>query len=179
MITHIEEGFDFLGQNIRRYPHGKLFIKPARKSVVSVLAKVKQIVREYLGSTAHVLINRLNPIVRGWANYHRHVVSKRVFARVDAAIFRMLWGWAQARHPRKGARWIKQKYFDRVRTRDWWFFGDTVDAQGSPLRVRLFHAASVRIVRHVKVRSGLNPYDPSWTSYLSSRYAVAPHRARS
>jgi RNA-directed DNA polymerase len=85
--------------------------------VVSVLAKVKQIVREYLGSTAHLLINRLNPIVRGWANYHRPVVSKRVFARLHAAIFRMLWGWAQARHPRKGARWIKQKYFDRVGTR--------------------------------------------------------------
>ncbi len=64
LITHIEKGFDFLGQNIRRYPHGKLFIKRARKSVVSVLAKVKQIVREYLGSTAHLLINRLNPIVR-------------------------------------------------------------------------------------------------------------------
>lgn len=179
VITHIEKGFDFLGQNIRRYPHGKLFIKPARKSVVSVLAKVKQIVREYLGSTAHLLINRLNPIVRGWANYHRHVVSKRVFARLDAAIFRMLWGWAHARHRRKGAGWIKQKYFDRVGTRDWWFFGDTVDARGSPLRVRLFHAASVRIVRHVKVRSGLNPYDPSWTPYLSRRYAAAPHRARS
>ena len=179
LITHIEEGFDFLGQNIRRYPHGKLFIKPARKSVVSVLAKVKQIVREYLGSTAHLLINRLNPIVRGWANYHRHVVSKRVFARVYAAIFRMLWRWAKARHPRKGAGWIRQKYFDRVGTRDWWFFGDTVDAQGSSLRVRLFHAASVRIVRQVKVRSGLNPYDPGWTPYLSKRYAVAPHRARS
>jgi len=81
--------------------------------------------------------------------------------------------------PPKGAGWIKQKYFDRVKTRDWWFFGDTVDAQGSPLRVRLFHAASVRIVRHVKVRSGLNPYDPSWTPYLSRRYTVAPHRARS
>jgi RNA-directed DNA polymerase len=137
LITHIEKGFDFLGQNIRRYPHGKLFIKPARKSVVSVLAKVKQIVREYLGSTAHLLNNRLNPIVRGWANYHRHVVSKRVFARLDAAIFRMLWGWAHARHHRKGAGWIKQKYFDRVGTRDWWFFGDTVDARGSPLRVSL------------------------------------------
>jgi hypothetical protein len=83
----------------------------------------------------------------------------RVSARLDAAILRMLWGWAHARHPRKGARWIKQKYFDRVGTRDWWFFGDTVDAQGSPPRVRLFHAASVRIVWHVKVRSGLNPYD--------------------
>ena len=112
LITHIEEGFDFLGQNVRRYPNGKLFIKPARKSVISVLAKVKEIVREHLGRAAHLLIIRLNPVIRGWANYHRHVVSKRIFARVDAAIFRMLWHWAQARHPRKGAGWIKQKYFD-------------------------------------------------------------------
>jgi RNA-directed DNA polymerase len=156
-----------------------LLIKPARKSVVSLLAKVKQVVREHLGRAAHLLISRLNPILRGWTNYHRYVVSKRVFARVDAAIFRMLWHWAQARHPRKGAGWIKQKYFDRVITRDWWFFGDTTDTQGSPLRLRLFHAASVRIVRHVKVRSGLNPYDPSWAPYLSRRRAFAPHRARS
>jgi RNA-directed DNA polymerase len=111
LITHIENGFDFLGQNIRRYPHGKLFIKPARKSVVSVLAKVKQIIREYLGSTAHLLINRLNPIVRGWANYHRHVVSKRVFTRLDAAIFAMLWGWAHARHHRKGRSLDKAEVF--------------------------------------------------------------------
>ena len=180
LITHIEKGFDFLGQNIRRYPHGKLFIKPARKSVVSVLAKVKQIVREYLGSTAHLLINRLNSIVRGWANYHRHVVSKRVFARLSMLRYSECSG--DGRTPvtaEKEQGWIKQKYFDRVGTRDWWFFGDTVDARSSPLRVRLFHAASVRIVRHVKVRSGLNPYDPSWAPYLSRRYAVAPHRARS
>ena len=76
-----------------------------------------------MGRAAHLLINRLNPIIRGWANYHRHVVSKRIFARLDAAIFRMLWQWAQARHPRKGRRWIKQKYFERVGNRDWWFFG--------------------------------------------------------
>ena len=90
---------------------------------MTVLSKVKQIIREYIGRAAHVLINRLNPIIRGWANYHRHVVSKRVFARLDAAIFSMLWQWAKARHPRKGARWIKQKYFERVGNRDWWFFG--------------------------------------------------------
>jgi len=68
LITHVEEGFDFPGQNIRRYPNGKLFIKPARKSVASVLAKVKQIVREHLGRATHLLISRLNPIIRGWTN---------------------------------------------------------------------------------------------------------------
>lgn len=81
---------------------GKDLASRATESSRSNLIALRQIVREHLGSTAHLLINGLNPIVRGWANYHRHVVSKRVFARIDAAIFRMLWRWAQARHPRKG-----------------------------------------------------------------------------
>ena len=86
---------------------------------------------------------------------------------------------AQARHPRKGCRWIKQKYFERVGTRDWWFFGNPDEADGWLYRVRLFHASSVKIVRHVQVRSGLNPYDPLWKPYLLRRTLVAPHRTRS
>jgi RNA-directed DNA polymerase len=168
-ITHVTEGFDFLGQNIRRYPNGKLFIKPARKSIRSLLTRVKEIIREHCGSTAHRLITRLNPVIRGWANYHRHVVSKRIFARVDAIIFRMLWRWAQARHPRKGRRWIKGKYFERVGTRDWWLFGKSADEERRFKHLRLFHAASVRIVRHVLVRSDVNPYDPRCAAYLEQR----------
>ena len=179
VITHVREGFDFLGQNVRRYPNGKLFIKPSRKSIETLLSKVKQIIREHIGRAAHILIKRLNPVIRGWTNYHRHVVSKRIFARLDGAIFRMLWQWAQARHPRKGCRWIKQKYFERVGTRDWWFFGKPDGTDGWLYRVRLFHASSVKIVRHVQVRSGLNPYDPSWEPYLTRRTVVAPHRSRS
>jgi len=179
VITHVRDGFDFLGQNVRRYPNGKLLIKPSRKSIETILSKVKQIIREHIGRAAHVLINRLNPVIRGWANYHRHVVSKRIFARLDAAIFSMLWQWAQARHPRKGRRWIKQKYFERVGNRDWWFFGKPDGADGWLYRVRLFHASSVKIVRHVQVQTGLNPYDPSWKPYLLRRIAVAPHRTRS
>lgn len=179
VITHVRDGFDFLGQNVRRYPNGKLLIKPARKSIVSFLSKVKQIIREHVALSAKLLISRLNPVIRGWTNYHRHVVSKRIFSRLDAAVFRMLWQWAQARHPRKGKHWIKQKYFERVGTRDWWFFGETEDTSGSLYRIRLFHAASVKIIRHVQVQSGLNPYDPRWKPYLTRRTAVAPHRTRS
>jgi len=60
------------------------------------------------------LIIQLNPVIRGWANYHRHVVSKRIFGRIDEQIFQLLWRWARRRHPRKGSRWIKNKYFERV-----------------------------------------------------------------
>jgi len=168
-ITHLTEGFDFLGQNVRRYPNGKLLIKPSRKSIASILAKVKEIVRRHLSAPAHALISRLNPVIRGWANYHRHVVSKRIFARIDAEIFQMLWKWAKARHPKKGLRWIKSKYFERVGTRDWWFFGKSMNVENKPSHYNLFHMSSVRIVRHTQVKSDLNPYDPAWAKYLAQR----------
>jgi len=168
-ITHLTCGFDFLGQNVRRYPNGKLLIKPSRKSIKSLLTKVKEIVRKCLGVPAHVLITRLNPVIRGWANYHRHVVSKRIFARIDAEIFHIIWKWAKARHQKKGLRWIKSKYFERVGNRDWWFFGKSTKAGSKVSYYNLFHASSIRIVRHIQVKSDLNPYDPSWAEYLAQR----------
>src|ERR1700683_316367 len=108
------------------YPNGKLLIKPSRRSVRSLLVRVKEIIRNHLNGTAHRLIMRLNPVIRGWANYHRHVVSKRIFGRIDELIFRLLWRWARRRHPRKGHHWIKNKYFERVGNRDWWFFGESL-----------------------------------------------------
>lgn len=80
-------------------------------------------------------------------------------------------GWAQARHPRKGLRWTKRKYFERIGTRDWLFFGDQQAVEGSVLRLRLFHASTVRIMRHVKVRAAFNPYDPVWAEYIAKRAA--------
>jgi len=125
-VTHLSEGFDFLGQNIRRYPNGKLLIKPSKKNTRTFLRKVREIVRRNAGAPTHALIRQLNPVIRGWANDHRHVVAKRASGRVDHVIFRLIWKWARRRHPRKGARWVKRRYFDRVGTRDWWFFADTL-----------------------------------------------------
>src|SRR5215475_4759478 len=109
-ITHIEDGFDFLGQNVRKYA-GKLLIKPARKNVKAFLGKVRQIVKANKQATAANLIAQLNPMIRGWANYHRHVVSKQTFYHVDTAIFKVLWSWAKRRHPNKPRRWVADKYF--------------------------------------------------------------------
>lgn len=173
-VAHVTEGFDFLGQNIRRYPNGKLLIKPSRKSVKRLLDRVRKLVKEYRGASARQLIIRLNSIIRGWAYYHRHVVSKRIFAWVDAEIFRMLWRWARWRHPRKGKRWIKAKYFERVGMRDWWFFGKAPSSRAKVPHVRLFLASRVRIQRHVLVKSELNPYDPRWSEYLCRRSLRRP-----
>jgi len=68
-ITHISDGFDFLGQNIRKYK-GKLLIKPSRRSVQALVAKVRAVVKGSLQLSAGLLVQRLNPIINGWANYH-------------------------------------------------------------------------------------------------------------
>src|SRR6267142_1925442 len=81
VITHVEKGFDFLGQNVRRYPTGKLLIKPSKKNVKTFLAGIRATIKAGLGMSAADLIDQLNPKIRGWANYHRHVVSKRTFGR--------------------------------------------------------------------------------------------------
>ncbi|HJZ90407.1 MAG TPA: group II intron reverse transcriptase/maturase [Gemmataceae bacterium] len=176
-VTHLSKGFDFLGQNIRRYPNGKLLIKPSKKNTRTFLGKVREIVRRNRGAPAAALIRQLNPVIRGWANYHRHVVAKRAFGRVDHVIFRLLWTWARQRHPRKGARWVKRRYFDRVGTRDWWFSADDQTRDGQPVRLRLVHATATPIRRHVKVRSEANPYDPAdYEYFVSRRRKVEPSR---
>lgn len=169
-VTHVSEGFDFLGQNIRRYPNGKLLIKPSRKSINTLISKVKAIANQMIAQPVASLITRLNPVIRGWANYHRHVVSKRAFTYVDHLIFEIIRRWAKARHPRKGLRWIKKKYFAQVKSRDWVFSGlyrDTVT--GQIMTLRLINAQSIKIVRHRLVASALNPYDTDWADYARAR----------
>src|SRR6266566_2431810 len=171
VITHVEKGFDFLGQNVRRYPNGKLLIKPSKKNVKTFLEGVRRTIKAALGSSAAALIEELNPKIRGWANYHRHVVSKHMFTYVDHAIFSRLWRWARRRHRNKNPRWIKEKYFERHRDRDWSFVGERYDHQGQPYKVRLLLAARTPIQRHVKVKSDANPYDPACETYFEKREA--------
>ena len=115
------------------------------------------------------LIDQLNPKIRGWANYHRHVVSKHTFGHVDRNIFSSLWQWARRRHPNKSTRWFKPKYFDRRGNRDWSFFGETCDDEGRPNKVWLCYAKSTPIKRHVKVKGEANPYDPTYETYFEER----------
>ena len=84
-ITRIEDGFDFLGPNVRDYG-GTILVKPSRKNVATFLEKVRGIIKASKHATAGHLIVNLNSVIRGWANYHRHVASKRTFSRVDYAI---------------------------------------------------------------------------------------------
>ena len=163
-ITHIDEGFDFLGQNIRKYK-GKLLIKPSQKNVTSFLSKVRETIKRSSTAKTGNLIFLLNPIIRGWANYHRHVVSKEIFSKVDHAIWEATWNWAKRRHPNKTSAWVKSKYFTTEGGNHWKFF----DKKKGGKRITLISASSIPIKRHVKVKMDLNPYDPAWKEYLKKR----------
>jgi len=171
VITHVEKGFDFLGQNVRRYSNGKLLITPSKKNVKTFLDGLRQIIKDARGMSAAALIEQLNPKIRGWANYHRHVVSKRTFGRVDHSILFSLWQWARKRHQNKNSHWLKPKYFGRRGDRDWTFFGEICDDQGQPNIVWLYLAKSTPIQRHVKVKGEANPYDPAFETYFENREA--------
>lgn len=175
VITHIEEGFDFLGQTIRKYRYGKrakFFITPAKKNVKAFLLKVRTRIKESRDLTAGELIADLNPLIRGWALYHRHVVSKAVFHAVDHAIFQAIWSWAQRRHRNKTRWWVKDKYFPDDGPNRWVFTGVLKDEEGQIKVVRLLAASHVRIERHTKIRAEANPYDPAWEPYFEKRLDV-------
>ena len=168
-ITHRQDGFDFLGQNLRRYESGKLLVKPSKKSVKTFLAKIREVIREHGSTGAGDLIRALNKKIKGWTMYHRHACSKRTFAYVDDRIFRMLWRWCRRRHSQKSRKWIKEKYFKRFGNRDWVFTGTVRDGKGGTHPLCLLNAAKVQIVRHVKIRGEANPYDPAWEDYFDKR----------
>jgi RNA-directed DNA polymerase len=174
VITHIDDGFDFLGQNVRKY-HGKLLIKPSKKNVQAFLDKVRGIIQDNKQATAGHLVCQLNRVLRGWARYHRHVVSKATFNRVQRFIYQALWRWARRRHPNKGARWVKQKYFCSVRQRNWVFFGE-VTQQEETTRVYLTWITDTPIERHIKIKESANPYDPSWETYFEKRLDLKMER---
>ncbi|MHC1697537.1 MAG: group II intron reverse transcriptase/maturase [Geobacteraceae bacterium] len=166
-ISHIEEGFDFLGWNFRKY-NGKLLIKPSKDNIKRFLEKIRSVIKVNATAKQENLIKLLNPMIHGWAMYHRGAVASDVFARVHSEIWMALWRWARRRHPRKGRRWVKNKYFQVINGRDWVF--STSSGKGETKTTEaLCRASSVKIQRHIKIQSEANPFDPLWDCYFESR----------
>lgn len=95
-ISHINEGFDFLGWKFRKYSQ-KLIIKPNKKSIKKVFKIISSIIKENKTSKRETLIKKLNSVITGWANYHQPVCSKQTFGSIDHVIYEMLWKWAKRR----------------------------------------------------------------------------------
>jgi len=176
VVTHVDEGFDFLGQTVRAH-QGKLLTQPSRKAIRGFLGRVREVIKRHRGASAGELVQRLNPMVRGWANYHRHGASSRTFASVDSAIWQALWRWAARRHPGKPRKWVKDKYFPDRQGRCWTFTGYVARADGTTRTIALIKASDLPIRRHVLVKGEANPFDPEWKEYYRARRARRDQQA--
>jgi RNA-directed DNA polymerase len=165
-LTHIEAGFNFLGQNVRKYK-SKLVIKPARDGTKAVV----QCIKGMNGQKAETLIRKLNPLVRGWTNYHRHVCSKRTFGSVDLILRIQLMKWARRTHPKKSVGWLKRKYFSAAG--EGTFSISKRSRTGEKQVLALHRPAHTTIERHIKVRGEANPFDPRYTEYFERRRCFA------
>lgn len=167
-ITHIKDGFDFLGHQVRKLS-GRILIQPSRRNLHDFLEKVRAIIKQNPQAKTENLIFQLNSVIRGWANYHRHGVSKQSFRKVDHAIFSALWRWAKRRHPKKSPSWVKAKYFHQLGQQRWVFSAEIRGKEGRPFRLQLLKAASIPIKRHIKIKGAANPYDSDWEVYFEER----------
>jgi RNA-directed DNA polymerase len=172
-------GFDFLGNTIRHYRSNTkkkgyiLLIKPSRTAQVRHIDKIGEVARHMKAATASDLVQQLSPIINGWSKYYQSVVSSRTFSRMDHLTWQIIWRWSCRRHPNKGRRWVKQKYFQKIGGRDWQF--------GPHSQLTLANHSARKIVRHVKVRNTNSPYDQNWvywTARLGRRLGVQTRVAK-
>lgn len=166
-IVHIDEGFDFLGWNFRKYS-GKLLIKPSKENMQAFYEKLRKVIRDHRGAAQEDLIRALNPTLRGWAQYHSPVVAKKAFSRMESLLHWRLMRWAKRRHPTKDVEWIRKTYWRAIDDRNWVFAGTVKMDDGNRETLELYSLSKMIIERHKKVKGAYNPYDPTWEMYGES-----------
>jgi RNA-directed DNA polymerase len=179
-----DAGFNFLGFNIRQYPRGKYntgyningeplgfktLIKPSNQKLKLHYDSIAEVISQHNSAPQAALIARLNPIIRGWANYYRTVVSKEAYSELNTKVYRKLKSWAERCHPNKSGKWVTNKYWQTIGGDNWVFA--TRQEGKNPLRLQK-HSAT-EIVRHVKVKGEASPYDGNLV-YWSSRMGHNP-----
>lgn len=168
-VVHVQDGFSFLGFDIRRQIDrqgaAKLLIKPSKESVKRLRKRLAADVRSMHGANAAAVVFRLNPVVRGWSAYYRSVVSGRVFTGLDHYVWHITYRWARRSHPNKSRSWVATRYFGLFNKsrRDRWVFGDRVSG------AYLTKFSWTKIVRHVPVHGRASPDDPALDVYWADR----------
>lgn len=123
-VCHIDEGFDFLGWRIQRRSWrgrgGKraVYTYPSKKSLLSLMDKVRRLTRRKRHRTLAALLRRLNPVLRGWCSYFRHGVSSRTFNYVDHFAFWRIVGWLKKRHVGLNMHVLVRRYLPGWRISD-------------------------------------------------------------
>ena len=169
-IVHVEQGCNFLGFNIRQFK-GKCLCVPQKEKVKKFLQSIRDWLKNNPQVKTEAVINHLNPILRGWGNYYKHGVSKRIFSYVDSEIWKAIWRWCKRRHPKKGHKWVADKYFQTLKGRKWTFTTSVKDRKGRQKTLTLVRLADIPIERHIKVKGTASPDDSSLKNYWQKRSA--------
>jgi RNA-directed DNA polymerase len=158
-IVEVNEGFDFLGFHIRKFGRGeKTLVVPQKEKVVKHLRAIKAYLDTHRQTPAGQVIRDLNPVIRGWSHYYRHVSASRTFAKVRHRQWQMLWRWAKRRHPKKPIGWVKARYF---RDDGYWTF--------QAGEAELVQPDATPITRFTKVAGRQTPYDSAHRLYWRER----------
>jgi len=166
VITHIKDGFTFLGQTFRK--HGRvLHITPSTEGVRALMSKVGTLIREHVSAPMPALIKKLNSTLRGWANYHRHVVASEAFSRIDTYVFEQLWRMVRHRHSQKSAGWLTKHYWTAAGKGIFAVKAKTAEAKERIYKVLRVRAIGIR--RYVKIKAAANPYLPEYAGYFWRR----------
>ncbi len=167
-IVSINNGFNFLGFNVRHY-RGKCLIKPQKEKVLSFLRDIRQWLKSNRQATSENVVRYLNPILSGWANYYKHASSKDTFAYVDFHLWNALWRWSLRRHPNKGTGWVKRRYFGFSHGRNWRFRAFCTDSYGERVEMAVTNITTIPIRYHIKVKGTASPDDPTLSEYWKAR----------
>ena len=171
-IAHLTEGFDFLGFNIRHYKVSKtktgykLLIKPSKDYLKRTRDDIRKIFLQHRGKSVLTLIDAINPVIRGKANYMKSKVSSEIFSTLDHYLFIRQMRYAKRTHPGKNAAWRKDKHWGNLnlsRPKSNWVFGNKKKG-AYMLKFSWFN-----IERHRLVRKRSSPDDPSLKDYWAER----------
>jgi RNA-directed DNA polymerase len=168
-VVTLNEGFDFLGFNVRRYGT-KPLIKPSKTAQRRIRNRLRAEMHSLRGTNAPAVIKKLNPIIRGWAAYNRTQVSSEAFTKLDNHLWQLTFKWARFSHQNKPTSWVTAQYFGRFNKSksDRWVFGD----RKSGAYLHKFSWTS--IVRHQIVKHGASPDDPALADYWANRRRKIP-----
>jgi RNA-directed DNA polymerase len=166
MITHITDGFTFLGQTFRKTGN-VLHITPAKKGVLALKEKLSELICKHVGGPLEPLVKKLNQTLRGWGNYHLHVVSSETFSLIDTFVYEQLWKMIKKRHRKKSGKWLKNHYWTNGKRR--WMFTVKGRNKKGPCSYHVIHLSSLGIKRYIKIKADANPYDPQYSYYFWRR----------
>jgi RNA-directed DNA polymerase len=158
LITHINEGFDFLSFNFRKY-NGIMLIKPSKENVLLHNYELKKTMKQYRGSNLSTMLYKLNSQVRGWSNYYRGTVKTKVFSKLDDELWHRIWGWLRSLHPNKMVKWIRRKY-ERFLTPCNRFTEHGI--------INVIHN-DIKWTPHIIVKKGMRVYDTEALEYWEKR----------